>query len=92
MPSLLRECVLLQRLKRANFVKRKHPALRSGIGAYGFEIETTDNLKVLCFVRSGKNNWVHVQVNLSNAIRKFTSGNFPTVLQPFTWNLSESVH
>jgi glycosidase len=73
-------------------LKREYSALCNGIGASGFEIETTDNPKVLCFVRSGKDNWLHVQLNLSNAVQKFTSGNFPAVLRPFAWNLTVSVH
>jgi glycosidase len=73
-------------------LKREYAALCNGIGASGFEIETTDNPQVLCFVRSGKNNWLHVQVNLSNAVQKFTSSNFPAVLQPYAWNLTVSVH
>ncbi len=73
-------------------LKREYSALCNGIGASGFEIETTDNPKVLCFVRSSKNNWLHVQVNLSNAVQEFTWGSFPAVLQPFAWNLTVSVH
>jgi maltose/maltodextrin transport system permease protein len=71
-------------------LKHEYSAFCNGIGASGFEIQKADNPKVLCFVRSSKNNWLHVQVNLSYAVQKFMLGNSPAVLQPFAWNLTVS--
>jgi glycosidase len=71
--------------------KREYPALRNGIGASGFKIEVTNNPKVLCFERSGIDNWFHVQVNLTNAIQKVSLGKFSVVLQPFEWKITLSM-
>jgi glycosidase len=72
--------------------KQGYSALRNGIGASGFEIHKTENPKVLSFERCGGNNWIHVQVNLSNTPQNFHIGKFEMLLEPFSWKLTLSVH